>query len=116
MIDKKTILNRLSEAVNGTEELLYTTEELDEFAWFYTDKWDDNTSEDVIAESFVDFWWHTDRVCRRCTECGSLMREGYCINGGEAYYCEKCLHNNYSDEEWEEEANNNDQSYYTEWY
>ena len=43
----------------------------------YLDKWDENTSEDVVAESFVDYWWNTGRACRRCSECGKLMREGY---------------------------------------
>lgn len=48
---------------------------------------------------------------------GKLMREGYCEDMGEAYYCSPdCLHTNFTDEEWDEECQNNDQSYYTEWY
>ena len=44
------------------------------------------------------------------------MREGYCVDMGAAYYCsDECLHAEYSDEEWTEECENNDQSYYTEW-
>ena len=116
MTDKKSILSRLSEAVNDTEKGLFTDEELDEFASFYVDKWDGNTSEDVVAESFVDYWWNTERACRRCTQCGSLMREGYCVDMGAAYYCsDECLHSEFTDEEWAEECNNNEQSYYTEW-
>lgn len=77
---------------------------------------DENTSEDVVAESFVDYWWNTDRACRRCSECGKLMREGYCADMGVAYYCSKdCLHSDFTDEEWAEECESNDQSYYTEW-
>lgn len=49
MTDKKSILSRLSEAVNDTEKGLFTDEELDEFASFYVDKWDGNTSEDVVG-------------------------------------------------------------------
>lgn len=116
MTDRNSILSRLTEAVSGTEKELFSDKELDKFAVFYIDKWDENTSEDVIAESFVDFWWETDRTCRRCSECGRLMREGYCVDSGVAYYCSNdCLHSDFSDEEWIEEYENNDQSYYTEW-
>jgi hypothetical protein len=112
----ESILNRLTDAVSGTDKELYTKEELTKFATFYLDKWDEVTSEDVIAESFVDFWWGTDRPCRRCSVCGKIMRSGYCADMGAAYYCSKeCLHTEYSDEEWERECFANDQSYYTEW-
>ena len=124
----QSILYRLTEAVSGTDKELYTEDELNKFASFYLDKWDENTSENIIAESFTDFWWNTDRTCRRCSVCGklmregycvdmgALMREGYCVDMGAAYYCsDECLHTEYSDEEWAEECENNDQSYYTEW-
>lgn len=105
-----------TEAVSGTDKQLFNEQELKKFATFYLDKWDENTSEDVVAESFVDYWWNTDRTCRRCSECGKLMREGYCVDMGVAYYCSKdCLHTDFTDEEWNEECENNDQSYYTEW-
>ena len=71
----ESILTRLTNAVSGTDKELYTEEELTKFATFDLDKWDENTSEDVIAESFTDYWWDTDRTCRRCSECGKLMRE-----------------------------------------
>ena len=73
----QSILSRLTEVVSGTDKELYTEDELNKFATFYLDKWDENTSEDVIAESFTDFRWDTDRTCRRCSICGKLMREGY---------------------------------------
>ena len=112
----ESILTRLTNAVSGTDKELYTEDELTKFATFYLDKWDENTSEDVIAESFTDYWWDTDRTCRRCSECGKLMREGYCVDMGAAYYCsDDCLHTEYTEEEWAEECENNDQSYYTEW-
>ena len=76
------------------------------------DKWDENTSEDVVAESFLDYWWNTDHPCRRCSVCGKLMDEGYCEDMGAAYYCsDECLHTEYTDEEWAEECESNDQSY-----
>lgn len=81
----QSILSRLTEAVSGTDKELYTEDKLNKFATFYLDKWDENTSEDVIAESFTDFWWDTDRTCRRCSICGKLMREGYCVDMGAAY-------------------------------
>lgn len=109
MTTLESILSRLTEAVSGTEKELYTESELLQFAGFYLDKWDENTSEDVIAESFVDYWWDTDRTCRRCSECGKLMREGYCVDMGVAYYCsDECLHSDFTDEEWKEECENND--------
>lgn len=76
----QSILSRLTEVVSGTDKELYTEDELNKFATFYLDKWDENTSEDVIAESFTDFWWDTDRTCRKCSICGKLMREGYIDN------------------------------------
>ena len=76
----QSILSRLTEVVSGTDKELYTEDELNKFATFYIDKWDENTSEDVIAESFTDFRWDTDRTCRRCSICGKLMREGYIDN------------------------------------
>ena len=116
MTTMKSILSRLTQAVNGTDKELFSEQELNQFASFYLAKWDENTSEDVVAESFVDYWWNTDRACRRCSECGKLMREGYCADMGVAYYCSKdCLHSDFTDEEWAEECESNDQSYYTEW-
>ncbi len=112
----QSILNRLTEAVSGTDKELYTKQELIKFAESYLDKWDEYTSNDVIAESFMDFWWDTDRNCRRCSECGKIMRSGYCVDMGVAYYCsEECLHSDFTDEEWKKECEDNDQSYYTEW-
>lgn len=68
----QSILSRLTKAVSGTEKMLYTEPELNKFAEFYLDKWDEYTSDE-------------------------------------------CLHSDFTDEEWAEECENNDQSYYTEW-
>ena len=116
MTTLQSILNRLTAAVSGTDRELYTEMELAQFARFYLDKWDENTSEDVIAETFIDFWWDTGKPCRRCSECGRLMRAGYCVDMGAAYYCSvEYLHAHYTEEEWKEECKNCNQSYYTEW-
>ena len=113
----KTISQRLSYATHGTDKEFFTSEEIDSFARVHLLVWDKNTSDNVIAEAFVDYWWETDKTCRRCSECGKLMREGYCIDAGADYYCsDDCLHKHFSDEEWSEEYNTNDQSYYTSWY
>ena len=112
----ESILNRLTRAVSGTDKELFTDEEREKFAMFYCDKWDENTSKDVIAESFVDYWWDTARTCRRCSECGRRMRAGYCADMGVAYYCsDDCLHTDFTDEEWAAECEANDQSYYRGW-
>ncbi len=109
-----SILFRLTHAVRGSEKDFFTEDDLNKFASFYCDKWDESTSDDVIAESFVDFWWNTDKNCRRCSECGRVMRDGYCVNMGTAYYCsEDCLYTEFTEQEWIEECKNNDQSYYT---
>lgn len=55
---------------------------------------------------------------RICSECGDVMQEGYCIEDGDSYHCDKkCLNKRYTDEEFEELYDNGDgNSYYTEWY
>lgn len=54
---------------------------------------------------------------RICSECGSLMHEGYCYGMGYKYYCSKeCLHHDFTDEGWMTECKNDDQSYWTDWY
>jgi len=38
---------------------------------------------------------------RVCDECGKIMVEGYCIDGGNEYYCsDACLCKNYTKEQW----------------
>lgn len=57
MKTKESILCRLTQQVNGTDKELFTEVELNKFASFYCDKWDENTSTDVIVNSFVSYWW-----------------------------------------------------------
>lgn len=117
MTTVESILKRLTEAVNGTEKNLYTEEDLIRFAESNSEKWDEDTTGNEIADAFVDSMYDSELECRRCSVCGNLMHEGYCVDMGAAYYCsEDCLHTEYTDEEWERECNENDQSYWTEWY
>jgi len=54
---------------------------------------------------------------RICTKCGSLMFQGYCYDMGNGYYCsETCLNQDFTIEDWLQECETNDQSYWTDWY
>ena len=57
------------------------------------------------------------RFARKCNHCGKLFDEGYCIEGGQEYYCSKeCLSTKYTDKEFEELYDDgNGDSYYTCW-
>lgn len=113
---KESILERLLDATNGTAAQLYTQEELNEFCTFYESIWDENTDADLIAEAFVEDKWNSNKPCRRCDVCGNLMNKGY-VDDALYYYCsDDCLHEDFTPEEWLEECENNDDSYYTEWY
>ena len=86
----ESIFTRLTKAVGGTDKELYTEEELTKFATFYLDKWDENTSEDVIAESFTDYLWDTDRTGIEQGECSNeeMMNfiNEYEYENGEIYF------------------------------
>jgi late competence protein required for DNA uptake (superfamily II DNA/RNA helicase) len=61
-----------------------------------------------------------DKYARKCDKCGNGMNEGYCIYEGEEYYCSnECLHLVYSEQEWSEmynaEDNGGSSSYWTQW-
>ena len=54
---------------------------------------------------------------RVCSVCNKNMKEGYCIEGGAAYYCsDECLNERMTIEEFEELYNGGyGDSYWTEW-
>ena len=53
---------------------------------------------------------------RICSVCGAPMTEGYCFEGGLAYYCSaECLHQDFTDEEWEALYEESGDSYWTTW-
>jgi len=64
-------------------------------------------------ESLID----EDDDKRTCNQCSKEMKEGYCINGGEEYYCSgECLNKKYTPEQWEEMYDHgNSDSYWTTW-
>lgn len=54
---------------------------------------------------------------RCCSECGSPMYEGFCIENGAEYYCsEECLHKHLSEEEYNDLYDDGKgDSYWTSW-
>lgn len=64
-----------------------------------------------ICEEWIDKDW------RICSECGSVMEEGFIVEGFEyEYYCsEECLHKHYSEEEYTK-MYKADEAYWTQWY
>lgn len=52
-----------------------------------------------------------------CSRCGSIMIEGYCIEGGMEYYCDdECFFTNgYTKEQWQKDYTDEGDSYWTEW-
>jgi hypothetical protein len=57
------------------------------------------------------------KYARECDECGKGMNEGYCIDGGMAYYCsDECLHKDITPDEWKEMTDDEESdSYWTTW-
>lgn len=54
---------------------------------------------------------------RRCSICGKPMAEGYCYEGGLMYFCsDKCLHERFTDAEWEALYTDDGDSYWTTWH
>ena len=53
---------------------------------------------------------------RVCNVCGNPMNQGYCVDGGSRYFCsDECLSQAFTPEEWMEEYESNEDSYWTEW-
>ena len=54
---------------------------------------------------------------RTCEVCGKTITEGYCYDGGRAYYCsDNCLTHDFTEEEWEHLCDHEDsESYWTHW-
>lgn len=111
--EMRTILQK---ATNYTAGQIYSTSELDVFIEDYLKK-NNVIIPNKVADALVEYYYDKPNECRRCSICGRLMQEGYCQDGGYRYYCsDDCLHHDFTDEEWNEECDNNDQSYWTQWY
>ena len=107
------IVEILNKATKGSASELYDEDFLLRAAYYYFERSSDPITSKEVVEDFLE---SVDNV-RRCSVCGRLMQEGYCQDGGYRYYCsDDCLHTEYSDEEWNKECENNDQSYWTQWY
>lgn len=106
----------LRKVTDNTAGQIYSTIELDAFIEDYLKK-NSVIIPNKVADALVEYYWDTPNECRRCSVCGRLMQEGYCEDGGWRYYCsDECLHTKYSDEEWNEECDKNENSYWTQWY
>ena len=79
-------------------------------------KWSHDAASGVLVISGVKMA-DMKRFARKCNHCGKLFNEGYCIEGGEEYYCSKqCLSTQYIDQEFETLYDDgNGDSYYTCW-
>lgn len=55
---------------------------------------------------------------RKCTNCGTGMIQGYVVKGGDEYYCSPlCLHEHYTEQEWDEmtDGGTDEYNYWTQW-
>lgn len=105
--------------------------------------WLNKNDKETYAEYVDDFWCLGRDVCfsasepkkiifegkemtaeyfggefRICDVCGDAFDAGYYDGDGTGKYycCDDCLHTDYTDEEWEEQYDEDGDSYYTEWY
>lgn len=74
--------------------------------------------QDMISEMIADSFKLTlnlELYHAKCTCCGTPMNVGYCVLGGEQYFCsDECLHTTIQMDEWLELVTSDD-SYWTEW-
>lgn len=111
--EMRVILRKVTDHTAGQ---IYSTDEQNVFIEDYLKK-NNMIIPNKVADALVEYYWDADNECRRCSICGKLMQEGYCQDGGYRYYCsDDCLHHDFTDEEWNKECDNNDQSYWTQWY
>jgi len=59
----------------------------------------------------------SEKWVRKCNNCNTPMMEGYCIAGGEEYYCtDECLHKHITPFEFSELfCNGESDTYWTQW-
>ncbi len=69
------------------------------------------------AEQWKDILESLDIEVRICSVCRKLMYEGFCIEGGDKYYCDRdCRNTEMTEEEFKELFNDGDgDTYWTEW-
>jgi len=82
--EKGLVMQRLDKLFNENKTEFKTIEEAQE-------KVLDSMVEDIL--DLVEI--------RVCSECDEIMTEGFCIGGGEEYYCSShCLNQHYTEQEW----------------
>lgn len=82
------------------------------------DECDTEEEYDCVIQCFTEYMKANGGViyARKCDKCGQGMNEGYCVEGGEEYYCTpKCLHEVYTPMEWQNMVSDSGDSYWTEW-
>ena len=82
-------------------------------------------AEDLTLDTWVEIVAYFGRVAdmeescdwdRYCSHCGEPMTDGYCIDGGFAYYCSSdCLFKYYTPEEYEE-LYKDGAAFWTQWW
>lgn len=131
-IDDETA-NKYGKIINSENYREYASADFNEEMIYEYDTWEDFYEQYVKDEIQHDLWdIGIDGVLdylskedlaqlelegyRICSECGKAMNSGYCVHCGEEYYCsDECLHKHYSEEEWNEMYENDEDTYWTEW-
>lgn len=69
------------------------------------------------AKEWQDIFYLINIDVRVCSICGKIMYEGYCINGGDRYYCDDgCRSTEMTEEEFNDLFNDGyNDTYWTEW-
>ena len=97
------------EVSDGKHKLIVENKEFQVNAW--------STKEDLKELLKPSFEIKRLKYARMCNVCEALFDEGYCVGGGEEYYCsDECLHKHYTQDEFNEmHAEGNGDTYWTSW-
>lgn len=110
------IINKMLKQIEGTNNYMKKLEILSELINEVNELVKVNNISKCEVETIIETLEDESLEVRICTNCGELMEVGYVVNGGDEYYCsDECLHEEYTEKEWLEEVENNEDSYWTEW-
>jgi hypothetical protein len=77
---------------------------------------------DAVHETFTNYVIENGiKYAHKCDKCKQGMNEGYYVNNGEEFYCSaECLHQVYTQKQWEEmyqesEEHGGNDNYWTQW-
>ena len=82
---------------------------INEESWYYVD----NIGFKYIGDFEAGYF--RDDGFRVCSDCGACIVEGYVVHDGDAYYCEGCMWEHYTEEEWERMYEEEYECYWTQW-